>query len=59
MKVNQIISQLSQYDGETEVLLNDEFMGNLFNLDSFDFVKTYDNNFVLLNIDYGEEASVI
>ena len=54
MKINQIISQLSQYDGDTEVLLNDEFMGNLFQLDSFELVQTYDNNFILLNIDYGE-----
>jgi hypothetical protein len=52
VKVKELIEKLSACDGELDILLNDEMLDNLLELKSVCLVDTYDNNFVMLNVDY-------
>ena len=55
MKVKELIEKLNACNGELDILLNDEMLDNLLELKSVCLVDTYDNNFVLLNIDYEDD----
>lgn len=55
MKVKELIQKLSACDGELDILLNDEMLDNLLDIKSVCLVDTYDNNFVLLNVDYKDD----
>lgn len=55
MKVKELIQKLSTCDGELDILFNDEMLDNLLDIKSVCLVDTYDNNFVLLNVDYKDD----
>ena len=59
MKVKTLIKILSDCDENLDVLLNDELTDNLLDINSIDIISTYDENFVMISMDYKEESVLV
>jgi hypothetical protein len=57
MKVSELIEKLSKIDGNADVLINDKLVDNLLDIKEVEVMEAYDDNFVLLHVDYVVEVS--
>lgn len=59
MKIKELIKNLNQYDDDVEVLLDDMVLDALLDIKDIELIQTYDKDFVILNVDYGEREILL